>query len=47
MDGARLAPHRKATNTFYGETVWPRDVLFDHRVGEVPEEAQALLAELP
>ncbi len=47
LDGAHMAPHKKATNSFYGETVWPRDVLFEHRVGKVPAEAQALLAELP
>ncbi len=47
LDGARLAPHKRATNSFYGETVWPQDVLFEHRVDEIPDEARALLAELP
>lgn len=47
LDGARMAPHKKATNAFYGESVWPRDVLFEHQVGEMPEQARALLAELP
>ncbi len=42
-----MAPHKKSTNAFYGERLWPQEVLFDHQVDEVPEEARALLAELP
>ncbi len=47
LDGARLAPHMKSTNAYYGDQVGADSVLFQHDVPDVPEEAQALLAELP
>lgn len=47
LDGAHLAPHKKATSAYYGETTWPDQVLFDHQVPSVPDEALNLLAELP
>jgi len=47
LDGAHLAPHQKATTSYYGQRLWPDQVLFDHEVPSLPEEAQNLLAELP
>ena len=47
LDGARIAPHKKMTTAYYGDQVWPRSVLFDHQVPSLPDEAKALLAELP
>lgn len=47
LDGARLAPHKKSTNAYYGDQLGAQEVLFDHEVPRVPDEAQALLAELP
>jgi lipid-binding SYLF domain-containing protein len=47
LDGAHLAPHDKATTAYYGQRVWPDQVLFDHQVPSIPEEAQSLISELP
>jgi lipid-binding SYLF domain-containing protein len=47
LDGAHMAPLQKATTDYYGERLWPDQVLFDHQVSSVPDEAKNLLAELP
>ena len=47
LDGAHMAPHRKSTEAFYGEPLYPRDVLFQEESVDVPDGARALLAELP
>lgn len=47
LDGAHLAPYDKATDSYYGQRVWPGQVLFDHEVPRLPAEAQSLLSELP
>ncbi len=47
LDGAHMGPVRKSTEKYYGEPLYPRDVLFEHQVATVPASAQTLLAELP
>ncbi len=47
LDGARISPHKKSTNAYYGDTLASRSVLFDHQVPSLPAEAKALLSELP
>jgi len=43
LDGSRLAISQKAIKTFYGERLWPEDILFEHEVPEVTREAQMFM----
>lgn len=47
IEGARLAVHQKAIQQYYGRRIWPEDILFKHRVPELPREARKLLRALP
>ena len=47
LEGGRLAPDQKATQRYYGERLWPDEILFDHRVPGLPEGAQEFMDSLP
>ena len=46
VEGARLAPHQKSIDAFYGDRLWPEEVLFKETVA-VPPAAKEFLAALP
>lgn len=47
IEGARLGPDRKSNRKFYGKPIPVKTILFEHRVPEIPPEAQAFLDVLP
>jgi lipid-binding SYLF domain-containing protein len=47
VEGARLAPHQKSINRYYGRRLWPEEVLFEDAVKEPPAEVRGLLEALP
>jgi lipid-binding SYLF domain-containing protein len=47
VEGARLAPHQKSINKYYGKRLWPEQILFEGAVEEMPAEARELLSALP
>jgi lipid-binding SYLF domain-containing protein len=47
VEGARLAPHQKSINRYYGQRLWPEQILFEGAVEEMPAEVRELLAALP
>lgn len=47
LEGAKLGPDKDATNRFYGTTVVPKAVLFEHKAPPTPPVAQRFLAVLP
>jgi lipid-binding SYLF domain-containing protein len=47
VEGARLAPHQKSIDKYYGQRLWPDQVLFEEQAPEVPSESREFLAELP
>lgn len=47
LDGAHIAPSQKAISSYYGERLWADNVLFEHQVPSLPEEARELIEALP
>lgn len=47
LEGSRLAADQKAIRQYYGQRIWPEDILFEHRVPRFPAEAKALTEALP
>jgi lipid-binding SYLF domain-containing protein len=47
LQGARLSPHQKSIDRYYGERVWPDQVLFEHKVPKVPRESRDFIDALP
>lgn len=47
VEGASLTVSQKAIKRFYGERIWPEDILFDHEVPTLPAEARAFMDVLP
>ena len=47
VNGAHLSPHKKWNQSYYGDDVWAKGLLFDHDGATVPTAAQELIAELP
>lgn len=47
LEGARLAPDNKSIESFYGEPVSARALLFDHKAPRVPPAAEKLMQSLP
>lgn len=47
LNGARIAPHKKSNDAFYGDGLVPSEILFENRTAEMPEAALELIAELP
>lgn len=47
IEGARLAPSQKLIKAYYGERIWPDDILFEHKVPTLPTEAKEFMAALP
>jgi len=46
LDGARIAIDQKATNRFYGDRLWPEQILFEDQVSNVPSEVWHLITAL-
>ena len=47
IEGARLAPHKKAIARYYGEGLSPDELLFGGRKMDLPKESVRLLEKLP
>lgn len=47
LEGARLAPDRKANEVYYGAPVSAATLLFEHRAPRLPESTQEFLKALP
>lgn len=47
LQGSRLAPDYDWSRDYYGQRVWPEDVLFDHEAPPLTPEGRAFLAALP
>jgi lipid-binding SYLF domain-containing protein len=47
VEGARLAPHKKSMDRYYGERISPEDVLFGNPELNVPPESRRLIEALP
>lgn len=47
VEGAHMSIHQKAIRDFYGKRIWPEDILFEHDVPALPDEAKAFMEALP
>ena len=47
IEGGTLTVNQKAIKKYYGERIWPEDILFDHQVPHIPKEARAFMDVLP
>jgi lipid-binding SYLF domain-containing protein len=47
VEGARLAPHQKSMDRYYGERLWADDVLFGRKNPALPPESKRLIEALP
>jgi lipid-binding SYLF domain-containing protein len=47
LEGAKIAPDKKAIQRFYGKAVNPRVIVFEHRAPTNPPSAQAFVEALP
>ena len=47
VEGARLAPHQKSINKYYGERLWAEEVLFGTEEPALPPESKRLIEALP
>lgn len=47
VEGARLAPHQKSMDRYYGERLWADEVLFGRKNPALPPESKRLIEALP
>jgi len=47
IEGGSLTISQKLIKRYYGERIWPEDILFDHQVPTLPSEARAFMQVLP
>jgi lipid-binding SYLF domain-containing protein len=47
IEGAQLAVYQRWIEKYYGERIWPEDILFEHKVPRVPLEAKTFMSVLP
>ncbi len=47
VEGARLAPHQRSIDAFYGQRLWPKALLFEGESPALPAEARTFLEALP
>ncbi|MDX1644995.1 MAG: lipid-binding SYLF domain-containing protein [Thermoanaerobaculia bacterium] len=47
IEGAHMSISQKAIRSYYGERIWPEEILFEHQVPVVPDEAAAFMEVLP
>ncbi len=47
VEGAQLSVYQRWVEAYYGERLWPEDVLFEHEVPRLPPEAKTFLSVLP
>ena len=47
VEGASMTVSQKAIKKYYGERIWPEEILFEHEVPTLPSEARAFMDALP
>jgi lipid-binding SYLF domain-containing protein len=47
VEGAQLSVYQDWVRAYYGERIWPEDILFKHEVPELPIEARTFMSVLP
>ena len=47
IEGGSLTVNQKAIKRYYGERIWPEEILFEHQVPHIPPEARAFMDVLP
>lgn len=47
VEGAHMSIHQKAIRNYYGERIWPEQILFEQQVPVLPPEAEAFMEALP
>jgi lipid-binding SYLF domain-containing protein len=47
LEGGTLTVNQKLIKHYYGERIWPEEILFEHQVPAVPEGARAFMEALP
>lgn len=47
VEGASMTVSQKAIKSFYGQRIWPEEILFEHQVPTLPSEARAFMDALP
>ncbi|MCZ6727048.1 MAG: lipid-binding SYLF domain-containing protein, partial [Acidobacteria bacterium] len=47
IEGAQLSVYQRWIEGYYGQRIWPEDILFDHEVPDVPLEARTFMSVLP
>ena len=47
FEGATMSIDQRAIKRFYGERIWPEEILFEHQVPTVPSEARGFMEALP
>lgn len=47
IEGAQLAVYQKWIEDYYGQRIWPEEILFEHKVPHLPLEARTFLSVLP
>ncbi len=47
IEGAQLSVYQDWVRAYYGERIWPEDILFKHEVPELPLEARTFMSVLP
>lgn len=47
IEGGTLTVNQKAIKEFYGERIWPEEILFEHEVPRLPDEAKVFMEVLP
>ncbi len=47
IEGGTLTINQKAIKQFYGKRIWPEEILFEHAVPTVPDEARVFMEALP
>lgn len=47
IEGAQLSVYQKWIERYYGQRIWPEDILFEHQVPHLPLEARTLMSVFP
>jgi len=47
VEGAQLSAYQKWIEGFYGQRIWPDEILFNHNVPTIPLEARTFMSVLP
>lgn len=47
IEGGRMAVGQKANQNYYGERLWPDEILFENKVSSIPAAAKSFIDSLP